>query len=201
MLIPNFKFYLVCYLAVLILVLAFSIKFRDRFWRVLSAVYPLILIAYLLFNGLTFRLINQNHIHPAYQGHLERLPTNELIDLFITSTSPSRASWIYLLVEDYYQGRVLWIPENALDSLELSPERLQTQGRLARVEIRDLDDGLSDDEIARILDLEFTMIDNKSGLTYHFILQESDPDSPLLLLKEGNRLFFIPQDLLPEGEK
>ena len=104
-------------------------------------------------------------------------------------------------MEDYYQGRVLWIPENALDSLELSPERLQTQGRLARVEIRDLDDGLSDDEIARILDLEFTMIDNKSGLTYHFILQESDPDSPLLLLKEGNRLFFIPQDLLPEGEK
>jgi hypothetical protein len=54
------------------------------------------------------------------------------------------------------------------------------------------------------LNLETTKIDTKQGVTYHFIREERSPDSPLMLLKQGNRLFFIPRDILQEmqeGEK
>jgi len=204
MMFDNFKLYVFVYLIILIMALAVSLKFREKFWKIFCSVFPLILLCHILFNFITFRSINQNHIHPAYQGHLERLPSNELIDLFVTSTSPSRASWIYLLVEDYYQGQTLWIPESIIDSLDLSPERLHSQGRLADVKILDIENELSEDEIDKILSMEYAEIYTKEGVTYHFIREERDSKSPLLILQQDDRLFFFPQGLLQEkneGEK
>lgn len=196
----DLKIFLIFYLIALSLVFTLSIVFRRRFWYLFGRVLPIIFIAHFLLNMLLFPAINQAHIHPAYEGYLHRLPSNELIDLLYNSTSPSRIGWVYPLVEDYYIGRTLLIPNSILDSLDLSLERLRSQGRLADVIITDFRYELTDGDVDQVLDMDFIDLDTKQGDVYYFVMERNDPNAPLVLLRSENQLFFIPEDLLPGGE-
>jgi hypothetical protein len=94
----------------------------------------------------------------------------------------------------------LFIPENLLDSLELSVERLLSQGRLADVIPIELDEILTEAEVEMILGLEYVDLGTKEGNVYHFVTEEKDPNSPLLLLVHESQFFFIPEDLLTDLE-
>ena len=194
------------------IVIALSIIFREKFWhRFGSWLFPILLGVLIIFNLFSFPAINQPYFNWAYQGHLQRLPSNQLIDLFQTSGSPLRADWIYPFVEDYYQGRKLLIPENLTDSLELNQERLLSQSRLAVVETIAFNGELTKDEVEMLLDLETVSIPTRvlnsegnitkeQGDVYHFVLGEKDASVPVLLLKHENQFFFVPLDHVPEKE-
>ena len=196
------------YLAVLSLLVFLVLRFREKFWKwFVPVIFPILLTALFIYNLVSFTSLNQPYFNWAYQGVLRRLSSNELIDLYSTSATPLKPEWIYPFIEDYYLGRTLFIPENLMDSLDLSLERLVSQGRLAAVKIIMIDGRLAESDLEGILSLE--MIDihtnelNKNGnITreegdiYHFVTAESDPGTPLLLIRFENQLFFIPEDLL-----
>lgn len=201
---------IIIYLVVLSFVLVLSIKFRSKFWNLYgSALFPVLLAAIFIYNLVSFPSINQPYFNWAYQGVLQQLPSNELIDLF--KRTPLRAEWIYALIEDYYLGRTLFIPESELSSLELSLDSLRSQGRLANVITIESDGKLTEDEVELILGLEHVDVSTREvdlnnnitateGDIYYFITEEKDPDSPLLLLRYENQVFIIPEDLLPIPE-
>ena len=167
-------------------------KIRTRFG---SVILQLVLGGTVIYNLIAFPSINQ-----ADPWSLQRVPSNELVDLFDMSLAPFKTSWVYSLVDTYYQGRTLLIPEEILDSLLLSVELLQTQGHLSEVVPIEIDDKLTKGDVELILGKDYVDIRTKDGETYHFITEEKDPSSPLLLLKYENQLFFIPDDLLPALE-
>ena len=186
------------YLAVLSLVFVLLVIFRkkipDRFGSTFFLILYPILIIYNLISFPTFTKANEWNPMP--------LPSNELVDLFKYSLSPSRTSWIYPLIENYYVGRTLLVSGELLDSFELSQDRLLSQGRLESVNLIDYEISLTSGDLDLILDLESIYFLNvKKNQDYYFVLEEQDPSSPLLLLRYENQLFFIPQDLLPDREE
>lgn len=166
-------------------------KLRDRIGPV---ILQLILAGTVIYNLISFSSINQ-----ADPWRLQRLPSNELVDLVDSSLAPFKTIWIYPLIDIYCQGRTLLIPEGFLDSLNLSAELLQSQGLLA--DVRPIKSGgeLTEGEVELILGMDQIDIRTKEGETYHFIMEEKDPSAPLLLLRYENQLFFIPKDLQPES--
>ncbi len=183
-------------LAIIGILISLLIKIWFKSWyRFGIILIPLILVGNIITNLIWFPAINQGD-----RWQLQRLPSNELIDLYNTSITPFKAGWIYSLVELYYQGRTLLIPDDVLDSLDISRELLQTQGQLAEVVPVDLDRKLTENEVEMILDLEGDKILMNDGNLYHFVTGGVDQKSPLLLLKYENQLFFIPGDLLSDWE-
>jgi hypothetical protein len=200
MVLQNFKYLLFIYLAILGLMLFLSIRYKAKFWGLLGRVFPLLLAALVLFNLISFSFINQAYIHPAYRGHLERLQSNELIDLLENSASPPRKVWIYALVEDYYQGRVLLVPEELLDSLDLSQERLQAQGQLADLKTIDYQVKPTAEDMQQILSREYFDLNTIDGGVFTFVIEGADSNVPLLFFKYGNQHYFVPEDLLSDLE-
>ena len=183
-------------LAIIGILISLLIKIWFKSWyRFGIILIPLILVGNIITNLIWFPAINQGD-----RWQLQRLPSNELIDLYNTSITPFKAGLIYSLVELYYQGRTLLIPDDVLDSLDISRELLQTQGQLAEVVPVDLDRKLTEREVEMILDLEGDKILMNDGNLYHFVTGGMDQKSPLLLLKYENQLFFIPGDLLSDWE-
>ena len=178
------------------LVFALQKNLRDKFWYPFGTViFPLLMGALFIFNLISYPTFNK-----ANKWNSSRLPSNELIDLLKNSLGQPLTSWIYPLIEDHYPGRILYIPESISDSLDLSLERMKNQGRLADVIPVELNDDLTREDVDLILEIEHDRIDlNERGI-YHFIIEERSPESPLLLLKFENWYFFIPEDLLPNGE-
>ena len=106
--------------------------------------------------------------------------------------------WIYSFIDIYYQGKTLLIPDNIVNSLDLTQEELQTQGRLSDVSFIEFDGLLSEADAELLLLLESADITLDDGVEYHLITEIRDPASPLLLLRYQRQLYFIPQDLLLE---
>jgi hypothetical protein len=129
------------------------------------------------------------------------LPSNELIDLLKNSLGQPIPDWIYPLIEEHYPGRILYIPEKLASSLDLSLERLKSQGRLADVILIEYDHDLTGEEVDLIMKMDNEEIDLMEGGIYHFIREVESLESPLLLLKFENRYFFISDELLPNGEE
>jgi len=200
MVIENLKFFLLIFLAILGLVTLLAFKFREKFWKLFGSVLPLILGALFIYNILSYPSLNWFVIFPSYQGPFQRLPSNELISLYDVGSAEARIGWIYSLIEIYYPGKTLGVPEEVLDSLDLSPELLVTQGRLADVVTLEFDSELNDDQADQILGMEAVSIRLDDGNLYHFLTGETDPKSYLLLLKHGNQIFFVPEGLLPDEE-
>ncbi len=155
---------------------------------------------YLIYNILSYPTLNWFVIFPSYQGTFQRLPSNQLISLYDHGSAQARAAWIYSLVEIYYPGKTLGVPDGLMDSLNLSGELLRTQGRLAGLVAVEIDHNLTEDQAGGILAMKRDSIRMDDGNLYHFITEEKDPESTLLLLQRGNELFFIPEDLLPGKE-
>lgn len=201
MIIQNLKVFLFIFLLVLIPVIFLAIKFRNKFWKLFGSVlFPLILGALLIYNIVSYPALNWFAIFPSYQGPLQRLPSNELISLYDNGSAQARTDWIYSLIEIYYPGRTLGVPDEILNSLDLSQELLKTQGRLAEVVPLDMDSDLTEAQAELIRGLELVAIKLNDGNLYYFVTEEMSPNSSLLLLKHGNQLFFVPEDLLPEKE-
>ena len=80
---------------------------QERFWRLFGTGLPYILGGIFLFNIISFGLINRPYFNWAYEGVLQRLPTNGLVDLYATSGTPIRTEWIYAVIENYYQGQTV----------------------------------------------------------------------------------------------
>jgi hypothetical protein len=197
----DLKSIILIYSIVLILVLFLSLKFRDKFWFLFSAVlFPLISLALITYNLVRFPAFNRVDIPPYFQARLQRLSSKDLIELFDNSITKARSGWIYTLVEIYYQGRTLLIPEDYMEFIELSLEKLQAQGRLIDVQTIELNYVLTESRIELIQELDFSSLSTREGDLFYFVTQEKDQNSPLLLLKYGDMLIFIPQDLLPENE-
>lgn len=192
---------------------ALSIILRGKFWHRFGAlVFPILLGGVIIFNLLSFPAVNQPYFNWAYQGRLQRLPSNQLIDLFKTSQTPLRADWIYPFIADYYPGRTLLIPENLLDSLELSLDQLDSQGQLAAVEVIEFNGVLEESQAEIIQEWEMAVVPTREldsdgnitreeGDSYHFFREEEDTEAALLLLRYDDQLFFIPEDLLPAAEE
>ena len=194
----NLKLFLLFYLILLALVLILSIRFRNKYWSLFGSVlFPLILIVLITYNLVMFPAFNRIDVPPYFQARLQQLSSKDLIDLFDKSITKARSAWIYTLVEIYYQGRVLLIPIDQLDSLGLSMERLQDQGRLMDIRMIDTDFSLTEGEVELILSLDHADLSTKEGDYFHFVTQVKDPAASLLLIKYENQLFFIPEDLLP----
>ena len=201
MVIENLTAFFFIYVACCALALFVLVKFKKRLWTLFcSVLFPLILISQFTYNVISSPSLDLFTIFPYNQGRLERLPSNELIDLLDHGTAQSRTVWICPLIELYYQGRTLLIPDDVLDSLDISRELLQTLGQLAEVVPVDLDRKLTENEVEMILDLEGDKILMNDGNLYHFVTGGVDQKSPLLLLKYENQLFFIPGDLLSDWE-
>ena len=201
MIIKDLKLFLLTYLAILSVVLFLAIRFRSRFQKLFgSTLFPLILGTLVVYNIISFPSLNWFVIFPSYQGPFQRLPSNELISLYEVGSAKARTGWIYTLIEIYYPGMRLDVSEEVLNSLDLSPELLLTQGRLADVSLIESDGELTADQVELILDMRPVSVNMDDGNLYHFLTGEMDPNSSLLLLKHGNQLFFIPEDLLPEEE-
>lgn len=178
------------------IVIPLMIKLQDKFWfRFGTVMLPLILVSTLIYNLISFPSTDRAGI-----WSLQRLPSNELIDLFDESTTPIKTAWLYPLIDSYYQSRTLIISDSLLGSLNLSVELLQTQGHLADIKIIDLDTRLSEGDVELILGMEIVDLRMVNGHVYHFVTEELDPGSPLLLLRHEKQLFFIPEDLLPDPE-
>lgn len=186
------------YLAVLSIFIVLLVIFRKKIpHRFGSALFLLLSPILILYNLISF---------PAFlksaEWNPQPLPSNELLDLFENSLSPTRTSWIYPLIEDYYLGRTLLVSEVLLDSVGLSRERLLGQGRLERVKLIDDEINITSGDLDQILDFEsVSYLNAKTNQSYYFVLEEKDPGVPLLLLRHDNQLFFIPEDLLPGGEE
>jgi hypothetical protein len=196
------------YLVVLSLLLFLSMKYREKFWdRFRSLLFPIIMAALLFYNLVAFPFINQPYFNWAYRGRLQRLPSNELLDLVETNDTPLKPEWIYTFIANLYQGKTLLIPGSLIDNLDLSLENLLHQGRLAAVKTIEKKGDLTEAEIGSILDMDLVKIPTKKiddlgnvtkedGYIYYFIQEEKNPKAPLLLLRNQNQLFFIPEDLL-----
>lgn len=187
---------IIFYLVLMGLVYALQKKLGDKFWIQYGTVaFPLLVGGLLIFNLIAYPTLNQGN-----KWNSSRLPSNELIDLLKNSLGQPISNWIYPLIEDHYPGRVLYIPESLTGSLDLSLEGMKNKGRLADVILIEFDYDLTGEEVDLILKMEYDKIDLMEGGVYHFITEENSPESPLLLLKHENRYFFIPEDLLPNGE-
>ena len=201
MIIQNLKLFLFICVLVLSPVLFLAMKYRAKFWKLFgSALFPLILGVLLVYNIVSYPSLNWFAIFPSYQGPLQRLPSNELISLYEHGSAQARVAWIYSLVEIYYPGKILGVPDGLMDSLNLSGELLRTQGRLAGLVAVEVEHNLTENQAEGILAMEKDSIRMDDGNLYHFITEEKDPEATLLLLQRGNELFFIPEDLLPGKE-
>lgn len=201
LIIQNLKVFLLCYTLVLIPVLILAFKNREKFWKLFGSVlFPLILGTLLFYNIVSYPSLNWFAIFPSRQGPFQRLPSNGLISLFDNGSAQARAGWVYSLIEIYYQGKTLGVPDEIMKSLNLSQELLKTQGRLVDVVPLEMENELTEGQAELILGMDSVSIKLDDGNIYHFVLEEMDPNSYLLLLKYGNQLFFLPEDLLPLGE-
>lgn len=181
------------YLIVLCLLFVLQKKLREKFWvQYGTVVFPLMIAALLLFNLLSFQTFNESN-----KWSTLRLPSNSLLDLMKNSLGLSRTSWMYTLIAEYYSGRTVFIPGNVMAALNLSVERMQSQGMLADVILLESDYDLTEEEVDLILKMEYEKIDTKEGPVYHFYGDDQSPGSRLLLLKFDNSYFFIPEALLP----
>ncbi len=186
----------IIFLIVLSIVVIHTTILRNKVWiRLGTMLFPLILVANIIYNFYSFDQINKSK-----EWHLQRLPSNELIDLIEMMPTPIKTRWIYPLIGEFYPGRTLSIPLKLLDSLDLSLELLQSQGRLAYVKTIEHDKKLTEHEVEMFLRMKYVELYFVNGETYHFITEEMGPNSPLLILKHESQIFIIPEDLLLESE-
>ena len=201
------------FLAVLSLILLLGILFRKKFWSLYSSLLPYLLAGIFLINLPAFQFINRPYFNWAYEGVIQRLPSNQLVDLYVTSGTPIKPKWIYSVIETYYKGKSLIIPENLVESLDLSIELLESQAQLADVTLVEEDWDISAEDMELILALDPDMIqtqklDTKGNVTrevgniYHFVSIDALSQTPLVLLRYQNKLFFLPESILLnlEGE-
>jgi len=186
----------IIFLIVLSIVVIHTTILRNKLWiRFGTMLFPLILVANIIYNFYSFDQINKSK-----EWQLQRLPSNELIDLIEMMPTLIKKPWIYPLIGEYYPGRTLSITLNLLDPLDLSLELLQSQGRLAYVKTIEHDKKLTEHEVEMFLRMKYVELFLENGETYHFITEEMGPNSPLLILKHESQIFIIPEDLLPESE-
>lgn len=199
------------FLVVLSLVLLLAILFRKKFWGLIGSVFPYLLAGIFLINLVAFQSINRPYFNWAYQGVIQRLPSNELVDLYATSGTPIKPRWIYPVIETYYQGRTLIIPENLVESLDLSLDLLETQGQLEEVDlvVEDWDLSPADLDVIMALDpdrIQTQKLDSNGNVTqeagdiYHFVSVDTVSQTPLVLLRYQNKLFFLPESILQDLE-
>ena len=190
---------IIIYLAILsllvIVLYIFRAKINPRSVSIITLALSLVIISY--------NLISFPSFIQANEWKVQLLPSNEFIDLFENSLSPTRISWVYPLIEDHYLGRTLLIPESLVDTLELSLERLVSQAQLADVKLIDSVLNITERDLGLIMGLESVFfLNEKTNQSYYFVTEENDPNAPLLLLRYENQFFFIPEDLLPvQGDK
>ena len=165
---------------------------RTRFW-IFIVMVPLVLGGNLIFNLVSFSSINT-----ADLWSLERVPSNELIDLYKASSAPLRTEWIYPIIEDFYDGGTLYIPADMMDSLDLSLELLQTRGRLIEVISLESSLELSERDIESVLSMENDVISTKNGDVYHFMRMGDEAGGSVVLIEYENQFFFIPAELLSD---
>ena len=186
--------YLVILSFLVIVLFLFRTKIKPRFVSMFTLIQSIMVICY---NLISFPFFLQEN-----DWKMQPLPSNELIDLYENSLSPTRTSWIYPLIEDHYRGRTLLIPKSFVDSLDLSLERLVSQAQLADVKLIDFVLTLMEKDLNAIKDLDSAFfLNEKTNQSFYFVLEEKDPAAPLLLLRHENQIFFIPEDLLPGGEE
>ena len=199
--------FIVAFLAALSLLLLLAILFRKKFWTLFGPVLPYLLVGIFLFNLISFQMINRPYFNWAYQGVIQRLPSNGLIDLYVTSGTPIKPRWIYTVIETYYQGRSLIIPEDLVESLDLSLDLLKSQAQLIDVDLVQGDWDISPADLEVIMALDPDMIqtqklNSKGNVTqelgdiYHFVEDPADSQSALVLLRFDNKLFFVPESVL-----
>lgn len=184
-------------LAIIAISILLLIRFRYRSWFRFGVWFiPFVFLGTIIVNLILFPVIDQ-----ADRWQFQRLPSNDLIDLYQVSMTPYKIEWIYPLVEIYYQGRTLYTPDGLLETLDLSQELLQTQGYLADVIPLQMDRKLTESELDLILDWEDAQILMIDGNEYHFVSDGMDQDSSLLLLQSGNQVFFVPEGILSDWER
>ena len=181
----------------LISVLLFlSAYFYNRFTvRLSSLLFPLLLLVCVGLNLQSFNDIDQRDV-----WHLQRLPTNNLIDLMQASHDKLSTRPVYVLFEEHFKGRTLVSPPGLLNDVGLSPELLQSWGGLAEVETLVYDSNLSEQEVSILLHLEHIELEVKGGNKYVFITEFSDSTAPLLITRYDGQIFIVPLSLLPDRE-
>lgn len=163
-------------------------------FNVNTVLFPLILMVNIVLNLYSFQ-----HINHSGRWHLQCLPSNEFIDLIESSLASFRTPWIYPLIEEYYMGRILLSSSSVLETLNLSSELLQSQGRLADVKMLDHHDiSISGQEVQMILLLEHVDVVMENGTKYIFVTEKLDSKSPILIIKYEEQVFFVPIELLPD---
>jgi hypothetical protein len=181
----------------LISVLLFlSAYYYNRFTvRLSSLLFPLLLLVCVGLNLQSFSDIDQRD-----RWHLQRLPTNTLIDLLRASHDKLSTRPVYVLFEDHFKGRTLASPPGLLDDVDLSPELLKSWGELAEVETLVYDSNLSEQEVSVLFDLEHIEQEVQGGNKFVFITESSDSSELLLITRYERQIFIVPLSLLPDSE-
>lgn len=206
----NNLIFIVGFVVLFSLIFFLSIRFRDRFWGLFGTVLPFLLGGIFLFNLISFEFRNRPYFNWAYEGVLQRLPSDGMVDLYASSGTPIKPQWIYIVIETYYQGKTLTIPETLVEGLELSIDLLESQAQLDEVVLVKAPGYLSPADLEEIMALDQDKIqtqklDSKGNVTreagdiYHFI-DAVDPQEALVLLRYQDSLFFVPESVLPELE-
>lgn len=172
----------------------FSAIFYNRFVvRLGAALFPFILLVGIGLNLQSFSNIDQLNL-----WHLQRLPTNNLIDLLQASHDPLYTRPVYILFEYHYKGRILVTPPGLLEDVGLSPELLRSWGRLAKVETLEYDSSLTDQEAYTLLLLDHIELETDAGEKYIFVTEALDSTTLLLITRQGGQTFIVPLNLLPD---
>jgi hypothetical protein len=178
------------------ILLVLSALFYNRFTvRLSSLLFPLLLLVCVGLNLRSFGDIDQRD-----RWHLQRLPTNNLIDLLRASHDKLSTRPVYVLFEDHFKGRTLASPPDLLDDVGLSPELLQSWGELAEVKTLVYDSNLSAQEVSILFDLQHIEQEVQGGNKYIFITESSDTSDLLLITRYEKQIFIVPLSLLPDSE-
>ena len=124
-----------------------------------------VMVSLLLGGNLIFNLVSFSSINRADLWSLERVSSNELIDLYKASSAPLWTAWIYPIIEDFYDGATMYVPAEMMDSLDLSADLLQTQGRLGEVILLESGMEFSERDIEYLLSINSDSISTNSGMS------------------------------------
>lgn len=175
------------------ILLFLSAYFYNRFIvRLYSLLFPLLLLVCVGLNLQSFSDIDQSDV-----WRLQRLPTNDLIDLMQASHDQLYTRSVYVLFETHFKGRILVSPPGLLEDVGLSPEYLQSWGGLAGVKTLAYDTNLTELEASELLHLEHIEIKIDGSDKYVFIPESPDSTDPLLITRYDGQIFIVPLSLLP----
>jgi hypothetical protein len=153
--------------------------------------YVILMVGLIMGNLTVFRFIESQNYY-----HLRKLEGNTLDELVRKSSDTSPLLRVYITYHQYYPGSILFIVDDSLEKTGLTLEDLWARASVKELHENDTFPMISELDRDQIKELSQTMIDVESSAIskkFYFIAPDAQPVDEVLLITDGENVFFIPK--------